>query len=119
MNVSLEINEKEYTLKKLPPKKYKRFRNMLKKVEDMDLFGPNNYTDEALEEVSEVISNLFNGEPTAKEIDEDGDISDIIAFVREVQFDIEKAAADRINKMYTDFFQKSAAILAQKTSNNS
>lgn len=119
MNVTLIINEKEYVLKKLPPKKYKRFRDMLGKVGDMDLFGANNYTDEALDEVAMVVSNLFNGELPVEEIDENADITDLIAFVREVQFDIEKGAADRINKMYQDFFQKSAEALAQKISNNS
>ncbi|MBI4856166.1 MAG: hypothetical protein HY818_05445 [Acetobacterium woodii] len=119
MNVNLTVNDKEYTLKKLPPKKYKRFRDMLSKVGDMDLFGANNYTDEALDEVFMVVSNLFNGELSVEEIEENSDISDLIAFVREVQFDIEKGAADRINKMYQDFFQKSAEALAQKTSNNS
>lgn len=119
MEITLNINDKEYILTKLPPKKYKRFRNMLKTVENMDLFGDNNYTDEALEEVNEVISNLFNGNPSQEDIEENADISEIIAFVREVQFDIEKGAADRINKMYQDFFQKSAGALAQKISNNS
>jgi fatty acid/phospholipid biosynthesis enzyme len=119
MKVTLNINGKNYVLGKLSPKKYKRFRNMLKNMGDMDLFGENVYTDEALEEVFDVVSDLFEGELTIKEIEENGDISEIIAFVREIQYSIQSDALKRTNKVYEDFFQKSAAILAQKTSNNS
>jgi hypothetical protein len=120
MKVVLNIGDQQFTLTKLSPRNYKKFRDMLNDVADMDLFRDNNYTDQALEQVETVIAGIFEKEGlTADLIDEEGDIQELVTFVREVQINIEKGAAERISQVYDDFFQKSAASLAQKISSNS
>lgn len=98
------LNGKDYKIGKFTRKLNNRYKEISKKVEEADK-SDKEYSDELLDEMVDMIVQLFDNQFTADEVNENWDISDIIMAFMAPQLELQDKLKEKI-KPYEKKFKK-------------